>query len=141
MIFGFLERGLAIFMKFCQALVGRIRQNLNVLCHVKVIVLEKLEVMFAAIAKGSGYNFSGFLVGDQLCFLSVSLLFTAVVLFLAFFGRSTGCSLTSTSTISNRVSLGWSAFLPGSRNFFYHASTSRSSATDRLGSISAVSQN
>ena len=118
MIFGFLERRLAIFMKFCQSLVACIRQNSNVLCNVEFLVFEKLEVMFAALAKGGGYNFSRLLVGNQLRFLGVTLLFATVVPFLAFFGRSTGCSLTSTSITSKIVSLGWSAFLPGRRNFF-----------------------
>ena len=118
MIFGFLARRLAIFMKVCQSLVASIRQNSNVLCNVEFLVLEKLEVMFAALAEGGGYNFSRLLVGNQLRFLSVALLFAAVVLFLAFFGRSTGCSLTSTSTTSKIVSLGWRAFLPGKRNCF-----------------------
>lgn len=105
-------------MKFCQALVASIRQNSNVLCNVEFLILEKLEVMFAPLAEGGGYNFSRLLVGKQLRFLSVSLLFAAVVLFLAFFGRSMGCSLTSTSTTSKIVSLGWSAFLQGKRNCF-----------------------
>jgi hypothetical protein len=118
MIFGFLERRLAILMKVCQALVASIRQNSNVLCNVEFLILEKLEVMFATLAEGGGYNFSRLLVGNQLRFLSVSLLFAAVVLFLAFFGRSTGCSLTSTSTTSKIVSLGRSACLPGKRNCF-----------------------
>jgi hypothetical protein len=60
LIFGFLARRLAVFMKFCQALVARIRQDANVLGNVEVLILEKLEVMFAAIAKGGGHNFSGF---------------------------------------------------------------------------------
>jgi hypothetical protein len=126
MTFGFLERRLTIFMKFCQALVASIRQNSNVLCNVEFLILEKLEVMFATLAEGGGYNFSRLLVGNQLRFLSVSPLFAAVVLFLAFFGRSTGCSLTSTSTTSKIVSLGWSAFLPGKRNCFER---SRASST------------
>src|SRR5215207_6770863 len=123
-IFGFLERCLAVFMKVCQALVASIRQDPNVLGNVEFLVLEQLEVMLTALAKGGGYNRSSLLVGNQLRFLGMSLLFTAVVLFLAFFGRSTGCSLTSTSTISKTVSLGWSAFLPGRRNFFECTNTS-----------------
>jgi hypothetical protein len=124
MIFGFLERRLAIVMKLSQALVGSIGQYPNVLRNIASIVLEKLEIMFAAIAKGSCHNFSDLLVGHQLRFLGMSPLFAAVMLFLAFFGRSIGCSLTSTSTISKIVSLGWSAFLPGRRNFFERTNAS-----------------
>ena len=94
------------------------------LCNVEFVILEKLKVMLAALAKGGGYDFSGFLVGDQLRFLGMSPLFAAVVLFLAFFGRSTGCSLASTRITSKTVSLGWSAFLPGRRNFFERTRTS-----------------
>ena len=129
MIFGFLERGLAVFMKVCQALVTSIRQDLYVLRNVEFLILEKLEVMLATMTKSGGYNFSSFLVGDQLCFLSMSLLFAAVVRFLAFFGRSTGCSLTSTRITSKTVSLGWSVFLPGRRNFF---ELTRTSSTLRI---------
>ena len=118
MIFGFLERGLAVLMKVCQALVTSIRQDLYVFGNVEFLLLEKLEVMLATMTKSGGYNFSGFLVVDQLCFLGMSLLYAAVVRFLAFFGRSTGCSLTSTRITSKTVSLGWSVFLPGRRNVF-----------------------
>jgi hypothetical protein len=124
MILGFLERRLAVFMQVCQTLVPSICQDPNMLSNDKFLVLEKLKVMLAALAKGGGYDFSGLLVGDQLRFLGVSPLFTTVVLFLAFFGRSTGCSLASTRITSKTVSLGRSAFLPGKRNFFELPSTS-----------------
>ena len=106
MIFGFLERGLAILMKFCQTLVPSVRQDPNVLRNVQSIVLEKLKVMLATLAKGGRHNFSGFLVSDQLRFLSMALLFATVVRFLVFFGRSTGCSLASTRITSKTVLLG-----------------------------------
>ena len=124
MILGFLERRLAVFMQVCQALVPSICQDPNMLGNGKFLILEKLKVMLAALAKGGGYDFSGLLVGDQLRFLGVSPLFTTVVLFLAFFGRSTGCSLASTRITSKTVSLGRSAFLSGKRNFFERTSTS-----------------
>src|SRR6266498_3962614 len=116
MVFGFLERRLAVFVKFRQALVASICQYPNVLRNLTSIVLEKLEVMFAPIAKAGCHNFSGLLVGHHLCFLGVSSLFAAVMPLLAFFGRSIGCSLTSTSTTSKTVSLGCNTFLPGRRN-------------------------
>ena len=84
----------------------------------EALILEQLEVMLAALTKGGGYDFSGFLVSNQLRLLSMSLLFATIVLFLAFFGRSMGCSLASTRITSKSVSLGWSTFLPGKRNFF-----------------------
>src|SRR4030042_5230213 len=103
-------------MEFCQALITRIRQNTDVLRNLSLVILEKLKVMFTSMSKGSCHDFGGLLVGNQLRFLRVVLLFAAVMPFLAFFGRSIGCSLTSTNTTSKRVSLGWSAFLPGRRN-------------------------
>jgi hypothetical protein len=117
MIFGFLERGLAVFMKFGQALVTSICQDPNVRCNSEFVILEKLKVMLVATTKGSRDNFIGFLVGDQLRSLGMSPLFAAIVPFLAFFGGSTGCSLASTRITSKTVSLGWSAFFPGRRNF------------------------
>jgi len=117
MIFGFLERRLAVFMKFRQSLITSICQNAKMFRELTGIVFEQLEVVFASITKGCGYDLGTFSVGDYLRFLGMMLLFTAIVPFLAFFGRSTGCSLTSTSTTSKTVSLVWSAFLPGRRNF------------------------
>jgi hypothetical protein len=105
-------------------LVTSVCEDPNVLCNVELVIFEKLEIMLAALAKGGSYNFSGLLVGDQLRFLCMSPLFATVMLFLAFFGRSTGYSLASTSITSKTVSLGWSAFLPGKRNFFERTSVS-----------------
>src|SRR5512141_1458044 len=115
-ILGFLERRLAVFVKFRQALVTSICQNTNLFCKITFIVLEQLKIMFASTTKRRGDNCGTFSVSNYLRFLGVALLFAAVMPFLAFFGRSIGCSLTSTSTTSNTVSLGWSAFLPGKRN-------------------------
>jgi len=116
MILRFLEWGLAVFVKFSQALIASICQDTDVLCNLSLVILEELKVMFTSISKGSCHNFGGLLVGNQLRFLSVTLLFATVIPFWAFFGRSICCSLTSTSTTSKIVSLGWSAFLPGRRN-------------------------
>jgi len=124
MVFGFLEGCLAIFMQLRYSLIARIRQNSNMLCDFAPVILKKLEIMFAPIAKGRGDNLSSFVVSDQLRFLGVSPLFAAVIPILAFFGRSIGCSLASTSTTSKTVSLGWSAFLPGKRNFLEWTSVS-----------------
>lgn len=118
MVFGFLEGCLAVFMKFCQSLITSICENAKIFRELTGIVFEQLEVMFASMTKGCGYDLGTFSISDYLRFLGMTLLFTAVVPFLAFFGRSTGCSLTSTRTTSNTVSLVWSACLPGRRNFF-----------------------
>ena len=99
-------------MEFSQALVTSVCQNPNMFRHISLVIFEELKVVFASMSKGSCHNFGGLLVGNQLRFLSVALLFAAVMPFLAFFGRSIGCSLTSTNPISKTVSLGWSTFLP-----------------------------
>ena len=91
MVFGFFERWLAVFMQLRQSLIASIGQNSNVLRDFAPVILEKLEVMFAPIAKGRGDNLSRLLVSNQLRFLSVSPLFTAVMPILAFFGCSIGC--------------------------------------------------
>ncbi len=113
---GFLERGLAVFMEFCHALISSIYQNAKVFGEVTAIVLEQLKIVLTSITKSRGNDLSAFSIGNYLCFLSMLLLFAAVMSFLAFFGRSIGCSVTSTNTTSKTVSLGWSAFLPGRRN-------------------------
>jgi hypothetical protein len=105
MIFGFLEGCLAISMKFRQSLITSICQNAQMFRELTGIVFEQLEVVFVSMTKSCGYDLGTFLVSDYLRFLGMMLLFTAVVPFLAFFGRSTGGSLTSTSTTSNTVSL------------------------------------
>jgi hypothetical protein len=115
-IFGFLERRLTVLVQFRQALVARICQKAKVFGKITSIVLEQLKIVFASITKGGGNNFGTLSVSNYLRFLGMTLLFTAEMPLLAFFGRSTGCSLTSNSTTSKTVSLDWSAFLPGRRN-------------------------
>ena len=117
MVFGFLEGRLAVFMKFCHTLISSLCQNAKVFGKVAAVVLEQLKIMLASITESRGDNLSTFSVSDYLCFLGMVLLFAAVMPFLAFFGRSIGCSLTSTRMTSKTVSLAWSVFLPGNRNF------------------------
>ena len=59
MVFGFLEGCLAVFMKFCQSLIASIRQNAEMLSKLQSVIFEKLEVMFASMTKGGGYDLSG----------------------------------------------------------------------------------
>ena len=67
MILGLLERGLAVLMEFCESLVASICQHTNVLRNVRLVILEELKVMFTSMSKGSGHNFGGLLVSNQLC--------------------------------------------------------------------------
>lgn len=115
-ILGFLERCLTVLMQIRQSLVACICQNAQVFGEITSIVLEQLKIVFASITKRRGNNFGALAVSNYLRFLGMALLFAAVMPFLPFFGRSTGCSLTSTKTTSKTVSLDWIAFLPGRRN-------------------------
>src|SRR5690606_1842344 len=108
--FGFFERRLTIFMQFCQALVASVCQDAKMFGEITAVVLEQLKIVLAPITESCGDNLGTFSISNYLRFLGMTLLFAAVMLFLAFFGRSIGCSLTSTSTTSNTVSLAWSAF-------------------------------
>ena len=116
MIFRFLEGCLAVFMKFCQALISSICQNVKMFRELTGIVFEQLEIVLTSMTKSCGYDLGTFAVSDYLCFLCMTLLFATVMPFLAFFGRSIGCSLTSSNTTSNTVSLACKVFLPGNRN-------------------------
>ena len=97
-ILRFLERCLAIFMKFRQTLITGVCQYANVLSKATAIFLEQLKVVFAPMREGSGNDLGRLFVGDYLRFLCMPSFFAAIVLFLAFFGRSIGCSLASTRT-------------------------------------------
>ncbi|MBE0670976.1 MAG: hypothetical protein IH588_10340 [Anaerolineales bacterium] len=89
--------------------------------------MKQLVVIFASITKGGGYGLDAFSIRHHLRFLSVTLLFAAVMPFLAIFldtarqgrsGRSIGCSLTSTSTTWNTMSLAWKCFFTGQTKLF-----------------------
>ena len=67
---------------------------------------EQIKIMLASNSKGCGKDFLSLLVDDQLCFLSMTLLFATVVSALLFLGRSIGYSVASISTTSICVSLG-----------------------------------
>lgn len=114
--FRLLERRLAVHVQVHQALIASISQNAKVFSELTSIIFEQLEVVFTPVAKGCSDNLSTFSVGNYLRFLGVSLLFAAIMPFLAFFGRSIDCSLTSTNITSNTVSLACNIFLPGNRN-------------------------
>lgn len=103
-------------MQVGDAQITRISQAADLLRQVAATVFEQGEVMLAALRKGCSKNHLGFLVHNQLRFLGVSLLLSAVVPALLFLGRSIGCSVASTSTTSINVSLRWRAFRPGNRN-------------------------
>jgi hypothetical protein len=107
---------LAVFMQMMDAQITRVGQAIDMLCQAASAGFEQRKVMLAALGKGDREDGLRFLVHNQLRFLSMSLLFSAVVPALLFLGRSTCCSVASIRTTSIKVSLGCNAFLPGSRN-------------------------
>lgn len=109
----FLGRNLAVRMKITQTKIPGICQDTDLFGKQTSALFEQIKIMLASICKGRGNDALCLLVNNQLRFLSVTLLFTAVVPSLLFFGRSIGCSVASINTTSISVSLGCSAFLPG----------------------------
>ena len=105
MQFGFLERRLAVFVKFHQTLIASICQNAKVFGKMTAIVLEQLKIVLTAMTEGGRDDLSTLAISNYLRFLGVTLLFATVMPFLVFFGRSIGCSLTSTNMTSNTLSL------------------------------------
>lgn len=74
---------------------------------------KQSQILFLAFTKSGRDNQPGPLVGEELGFLGVTLLFAGVEAALFFFGRSHGHSVASIRMTSNTVSEGRSAFLPG----------------------------
>jgi len=108
----FLGRNLAVRMQMTQTEIPGICQTADMFGKETAAFLEQFKIMLASIGKGRGKDRLRLLVDNQLRFLGVTLLFAAVVPALSFFGRSIGCSVASTSTISIKVSLDCRAFLP-----------------------------
>ena len=116
-VFGFLGWRLAVGMQASQALISTVCQAANMRCHASIVFFEQPKVVHSAFAKSGRDDLQGVLVDHHLCFLRVTPFLAAVVSPLLFLGRSIGCSVTSTSTISMIVSLACNTFLPGSRNW------------------------
>ncbi len=109
-------RDLAVFMQLVYSKIRRIGQTGDMLRHSGATVFEQGKVMLTAHPKICSHNHVSFLVHDQLCFLGMPFLLSAVVPTLLFFGRSMGCSVASINTTSINVSLACKALRPGSRN-------------------------
>ncbi len=131
MVFWFLMRCFTVFMKFHQTLIAWICQTANALSNIELAFLEETKIMSASAGKGCCNDFQCVFCDYDLCFLCVTLLFTTVMSFLLFFGRSIACSLTSTSNTSISRSFDLSAFLPGRWNCAEAISTSSTFLTVR----------
>ena len=75
----FFERRSAIVMDFRQTLITSVCENTNIIRYFAGILLEKLKVVLAPKRKGGRKYLSGFWVCNQLCFLSVTPLFAAII--------------------------------------------------------------
>lgn len=98
---GLFHRGLAVGMQFTQSLISLVCQALNILGQNGLAGFKHLKIMRPASAKrGTKHGFRLF-IDDHLRFLGVALLFAAIAPALLFWGRSTGCSLTSTPRLQS----------------------------------------
>ena len=111
-----LGRKLAVFMQMIEAQITRIGQTADLFRQVASAIFEQRKIMVAAWVKSRGDDYLRLLVHHHLRLLGMPLLLSAVVPALLFWGRSMGCSVTSTNTTSINVSLGCKAFLPSNRN-------------------------
>ena len=112
----FLGRNLVARMQIAQTPIPGTCQDPDLFGKQTMACFEQIKIMLASIGKGRGNDRLRFLVGNQLRFPGVRLLFAPVVPALLFFGRSIGCSVASINSTSISLSLGCSAFLPGRRN-------------------------
>ncbi len=92
-------------MQFVQALIAAVSQHFKALVQLKLALLIKSEIVCWAATMGGADDLSGRAVNHNLRLQGVPLLLAAVIIFLLFFGRSTGVS--ATSTTMNSIS--WSA--------------------------------
>ena len=113
MMFRFLVWRFAVGMDFHQSLIAGISKAANAFINTQVTFFEKTKIMRASFGKSCCYDSQWLFPNYNLRFLGMTLLFTAVMSFLLFFGRSMACSLTSTSNTSISRSLDLSVFLPG----------------------------
>jgi hypothetical protein len=111
-----LLRQTAVAVALRQAQIPAVRQALGLWQERQTGPQEQLEVVRPARAEARHEDALCLRVGDDLRFLGVALLLTAVTLSLFFFGRSTGHSVASTTTTSKAMSVLVSAFLPGRVN-------------------------
>lgn len=104
--FGFLGRSLTVAMDVGHTLVSCISQQQYLRRQTQAAFFEELEIMFFPGAEGGGQDYSCSLLDKCLSFLRVTFFLAAIVLPLFFSGRSTGCSVTSTTIVSRFRPLG-----------------------------------
>src|SRR5262245_4898496 len=106
-------RRLTARVPFLQALITTVSQTLGGFGEAHATTFEELEIVFAPASVCRTNHLLARTVNHELRFERMSALLPAETAPLLFFGRSTGVSLTSTTTTSNWQSLSRSFFLPG----------------------------
>ena len=98
MMLALLVRDLAVDVMLEQTQITAVCQALCLRRHRCPALPEELEVVHLARAERRCQDLLGFLVGDYLSLLRVTLFLAAVTAVLLFFGRSTGHSVASITT-------------------------------------------
>ena len=105
MQFGLLFRCLAVTAMLGDPLIPAIGKSADRLWQRRSALAKEREIVRFPVAESRREYLARLFIGHKLRFLSVSLLFTAVVVALFFFGRSQGHSVASIRTTSITVSL------------------------------------
>ncbi len=113
MKFGFLMRGLTVGVEFIHALIACIAQEFDGGSQGQTAILEQGKIVSFACTGLDTENLLTPLVNHDLSFLGMAFLLAGVEPTLFFWGRSTRCSLASTTiTVRSKEPL-CKAFLPG----------------------------
>jgi hypothetical protein len=107
-------RRAALGVELGDTLIAAVGQQFAVPVQAQPTALENLEVVLASLAAGDGENPARGFIHRYLAFERVTFLFAAVAATLLFFGRSMGCSLTSTTTTFHCTAAPRVALHPGS---------------------------
>ena len=113
MMLAFLMWDLTVMMEFVHALVAGIGQQFNRWSQCQTAVLEQSKVMSFAYTGRHTQNLLRGLVNHDLSLLGMAFLLTGIAATLFFWGRSTLCSLASTTITVKSNEPSCNAFLPG----------------------------
>ena len=109
----FLMRCVAVGVQFIYALIAGISQKFYVRRNGQATAFEQREIMRFASAGRHAQNPLFVVVNHDLSFLGMALFLAGVAVALFFWGRSTRCSLASTTITVRSNEPSCNAFLPG----------------------------
>ena len=113
MVSTFLVWGLAVRMEFIHALIACVCEQFDTRGQRQASVLEKSKFVSFAETDGDAQNLLLQVVNHDLSFLGMAFFLAGVALALFFWGRSTRCSLASTTITVRPKEPSCKAFLPG----------------------------